>query len=67
VGFAVSIADFANATILISFAIRLLGKEINNASWATDTHHRAETSITNTNGAKGVAAIGRSSKSGRCY
>jgi hypothetical protein len=31
VGFAISIADFASAAILICFVIRFLRKEINNA------------------------------------
>jgi hypothetical protein len=47
VGFAGSVADLASAAILISFGIRLLGKEINNASQSRDTHHGAETSIMN--------------------
>lgn len=45
VGFAGSIADLASAAILISFVIRLLNKEINNASWTRDTHHGAETQL----------------------
>jgi hypothetical protein len=45
VGSTGSIADLANTAILICFAIRLLNKEINNASQTRDTHHGAETSI----------------------